>query len=56
MGEKVPSSKLTAEQVQLIRATPPWRGYKAYLAKEYGVCRTTIDNVVTGKTWTSLLP
>lgn len=56
VGEKVPSSKLTADQVRMIRATPPWRGYKAHLAKELGVCRTTIDNVLTGKTWTTLLP
>lgn len=56
VGEKVPSSKLTAEQVRLIRAAQPWRGYKTQLAKEFGVCRTTIDNVVNGKTWMSVLP
>lgn len=56
VGERVPSSKLSAAQVRLIRSIEPWHGSQTYLAKRFGVCQTTIHNVVTGKTWTSLLP
>lgn len=53
-GELSHFAKLTAEQVAEIRAVykPKSRTHGAFaLAKEYGVHRTSIENIVRGTTW-----
>lgn len=47
-GEDHPSSKLTEEQVKIIKASPlP----QAELARKYGVSRNSIWSIKNGKTW-----
>jgi hypothetical protein len=51
-GEAKTLAKLTDAAVQEIRRRyEAGEGSQAGLAREYGVCRGTIENVVTGKTW-----
>ena len=50
-GELHPNSKLTREQVIQIRSELQPGTSRAWLAKKYGVSRTTIDNIVKGLTW-----
>ena len=51
-GEHHPNSKLTREQVIDIRKEIQVPGTsRAWLAKRHGVSRTTIDNIVSGRTW-----
>ncbi len=50
-GELHPNSKLTREQVIEIRSELQPGTSRAWLAKKYGVSRTTIDNIVRGLTW-----
>lgn len=47
-GSQNSNAKLTAPQVQEIRASP---ASPAALAKEFGVARSTIVNIKEGKTW-----
>lgn len=48
-GEKHPMHKLTTDQVLMIRST---KGVKhGVLAKTFGVCRQSIDNIFSGKRW-----
>ena len=60
-GERRPRSKLTAEKVRAIRAAYTQGGRAAggkgqeALAKEHGVCRETIRDIVKGRAWTHLL-
>ncbi len=50
LGERHPNVKLTAEQVDEIRAIG--RSMKQRdLAKLYGVCKSTIGNIVRGEHW-----
>jgi hypothetical protein len=51
-GERNPSVKLTAEQVAEIRSsTDRARGYCGRLAEQYGVSRTQISAILTGRAW-----
>lgn len=52
VGEKVPNHKLTSEQVRLIRQeyASGQKGQRK-LAKEFGVDKTTIKNIVHRTTW-----
>ncbi len=51
-GELHPNSKLTREQVIEIRREIEVPGTsRAWLAKKFGVSRTTVDNIVKGLTW-----
>jgi len=51
-GELHPSSKLSRQQVIEIREEIRVPGTsRAWLAKRFGVSRTTIDNIVSGRTW-----
>ncbi len=55
-GEAHPNSKLTRAQVIEIRKEIQVPGTsRAWLAKRYGVSRTTIDNIVIGITWREAL-
>jgi len=47
-GERVPGAKLTPQLVRYVRESP--LGCRK-LAKELGVCKTSIKNIRTGKTW-----
>ncbi|SDL15955.1 HNH endonuclease [Arthrobacter sp. ok362] len=56
-GEKHPSSKLTWEMAREIRSTPIGpRGSLKLLAQQYGVSRTTIRYIQTGKNWIEPVP
>jgi hypothetical protein len=51
-GELHPNAKLTREQVIEIRKEILVPGTsRDWLAKRHGVSRTTIDNIVSGRTW-----
>lgn len=51
-GDNHHNSKLTWEDVLSIRARYPGGGISAAkLGKEYGVCSTTIQNVIAGRVW-----
>lgn len=50
-GEQIGTSKLTAGQVSQIRTRRKSGERICDLAAEYGVCRNTITNITTGKTW-----
>ena len=51
-GEEHPNAKLTRAQVIEIRRNILVPGTsRAWLAKQYGVSRTTVDNIVGGLTW-----
>lgn len=51
-GEKHPNAKLTPERVRQIREEAREPGTsRAWLAKKHGVSRSTIDNIVRGRTW-----
>ncbi len=51
-GEDSHLSKLTKEQVkEIISKYTGAKGEKAKLAREYNVCQTTINNILTGKSW-----
>jgi hypothetical protein len=52
IGEDHPGAKLTREQVRQIRKEIREPGTsRAWLAKKHGVSRTTVDNIVCGRTW-----
>lgn len=44
------ATKLTAEQVLAIRADPR---FQWEIADEYGVCRSTVSHIKTGRNWTA---
>ena len=46
--ERNPSSKLTPEQVELIRVD---KRSQRKIAKDYGVAQTTVCNIKHGRTW-----
>lgn len=48
IGERQPRSKLTESQVELILKDPRKQGK---IAKEYGVSRSHISNIKSGKGW-----
>jgi hypothetical protein len=51
-GELHPNSKLSRREVIEIRREIQVPGTsRAWLAKRFGVSRTTIDNIVSGQTW-----
>lgn len=50
-GEKNPLAKLTAADVRVIREWGPAGWTQRDLAGAFGVCRATIAEVLTGKTW-----
>lgn len=50
-AQAVSSHRLTPDDVRAIRAAPHRMGEGARLAAVYGVHRTTISNIRTGKTW-----
>jgi hypothetical protein len=51
-GELHPNSKLSRQDVLRIRKEIKVPGTsRAWLAKRFGVSRTTIDNIVSGRTW-----
>ncbi len=55
-GELHPNSKLTRAQVVEIRQEAKLEGTsRAWLAKRFGVSRTTVDNIVRGLTWREAL-
>jgi DNA invertase Pin-like site-specific DNA recombinase len=55
-GEAHPNARLTRAQVVEIRAEGKVPGTsRAWLAKRYGVSRTTVDNIVRGVTWKEAL-
>jgi hypothetical protein len=49
VGESNPRSKLTADEVQVIRRSP--RGFSGRLAEIYGVKRTHICDIQSGRYW-----
>jgi hypothetical protein len=51
-GENDPKSKLTEEQVKVIKSLWKPRQYSQYrLAREFGVSRTTIQSIVNRRNW-----
>lgn len=51
-GELHPNARLTRAQVVEIRKEAKVEGTsRAWLARRYGVSRTTVDNIVRGLTW-----
>lgn len=55
-GARNPKAKLTEAQVAIIRLTYSLGGYSySQLASEYGVDKTTIGRVVSGKSWTATM-
>ena len=51
-GEAHPNAKLTRAEVVQIREEIRVPGTsRAWLAKKFGVSRTTIDNIISGQTW-----
>lgn len=54
LGEKNGGSKLTEETVRRIRRTPHKYGVTKQLCQEFGVHRTTIHRIRTGKRWNHL--
>ena len=54
-GSKNPNAKLTASKVAAIRHRvaqhPGERGYKAELAKAYGISAGTLSDIITGRRW-----
>ena len=53
-GPKGSSAQLTAQQVLVIRATPCKYGSIVKLAKLFGVHRSVVDRVRSGKTYTTV--
>lgn len=53
-GEKHPQAKLTVEQVRLIRARLAAGERSVTLAKEMGVCESTIHIIKYNKSWKHL--
>lgn len=51
-GERDKNSKLTPEKVRAIRIESADGASHAYLGRKYGVCNTTIWQVVIGRKWT----
>jgi hypothetical protein len=50
-GESVNTAKLTADKVRKIRAKRT-NGYStAHLMRDYGVSKTAINRILSGKTW-----
>jgi len=55
-GDNCSSSKLSSIDVKNIRdGYVPKRGRNVELAKQYGVNRVTIDNIIKGKSWKTIL-
>jgi len=55
-GEAHPNARLTRAQVVEIRQEAKVPGTsRAWLAKRFGVSRTTVDNIVRGLTWREAL-
>jgi hypothetical protein len=55
-GELHPNARLTRTQVVDIRQEAKVPGTsRAWLAKRFGVSRTTVDNIVRGLTWKEAL-
>lgn len=54
-GESNGVAKLTAEAVRRIRSEPKRYGRVTSLAREYGVSDVSIQNVLRGKTWRSVV-
>jgi excisionase family DNA binding protein len=50
-GSERANARLTEEQVQVIRAVPPYFGRDARLAREFGVSQTTIRKIIAGQKW-----
>lgn len=50
-GERNHNALLTEDAVREIRATPKKYGNFAALARKYGVCRTAITEVRSGRSW-----
>lgn len=50
-GERVPTHKLTEDDVRDIRRRYRAGELKAQLARDFGVWQKTIDNVVSGRSW-----
>lgn len=50
LGEKNGQSKLTAEQVKLIKVMSPFKS-QAQLGREFNVSRKTIAAILEGRTW-----
>ena len=50
-GEQSPASKLTAEQVLDARRRVAAGESRASIARSYGVFGSTIDSIISGKTW-----
>lgn len=50
-GELHPHAKLTADQVEAIRAAPRHYGYRILLSKRFQVSPQTISNIVVGIRW-----
>ena len=56
IGEAHPNARLTRAQVIEIRQEAKVPGTsRAWLAKRFGVSRTTVDNIVRGLTWKEAL-
>lgn len=53
-GERHANTPLTKADVRAIRATPLKRGVRTRLAEHYGVCKQTITNILTRRTWKHL--
>ena len=50
-GEKIPWSKLTDQKVREIRKLILGGDTHVAIAKKFGVCRQTINKVISGKSW-----
>lgn len=50
-GEKGTTVKLNAFNVDFIRAYPKERGATTYLSKMFNVSKSTISDIIKGKTW-----
>lgn len=53
-GERVPSHKLSADDVREIRRRYRTGSLKAHLARDFGVWQKTIANIVEGRSWKHL--
>jgi hypothetical protein len=53
-GESHPNVKLTVREVLDIRSRPSYFGINTHLAKEFGVKKSAISKIRTGRTWKNL--
>ncbi len=56
LGQDHPNAKLSTDDVRTIRKELSIAGTsRAWVARQFGVSRTTVDNIARGRTWRSVV-